>query len=114
MIKKTYHISGFDCPNCAHKSEKHLSKQDGIDYCHIDFSTNKMFITFKEKELSVKEISDVIAQVESDPLDIQDLDKKQIKKTYHISGFDCPNCAHKSEAHLAEQEGVELPYRLLH
>ncbi len=107
MIKKTYHISGFDCPNCAHKSEQHLSKQDGIDYCHIDFSTNKMFITFKEKELSVKEISDVIAQVESDPLDIQDLDKKQIKKTYHISGFDCPNCAHKSEAHLAKQEGVE-------
>lgn len=107
MIKKTYHISGFDCPNCAHKSEEHLSKQDGIDYCHIDFSTNKMFITFKEKELSVKEISDVIAQVESDPLDIQDLDKKQIKKTYHISGFDCPNCAHKSEVHLAKQEGVE-------
>ena len=107
MIKKTYHISGFDCPNCAHKSEQHLSKQDGINYCHIDFSTNKMFITFKEKELSVKEISDVIAQVESDPLDIQDLDKKQIKKTYHISGFDCPNCAHKSEAHLAKQEGVE-------
>lgn len=107
MIKKTYHISGFDCPNCAHKSEEHLAKQDGIDYCHIDFSTNKMFITFKEKELSVQEIADVIAQVESDPLDIQDLDKKQIKKTYHISGFDCPNCAHKSEAHLAKQEGVE-------
>ena len=107
MIKKTYHISGFDCPNCAHKSEQHLSKQDGIDYCHIDFSTNKMFITYKEKELSVQEIADVIAQVESDPLDIQDLDKKQIKKTYHISGFDCPNCAHKSEVHLAKQEGVE-------
>ena len=107
MIKKTYHISGFDCPNCAHKSEQHLAKQNGIDYCHIDFSTNKMFITYKEKELSVKEIADVIAQVESDPLDIQDLDKKVVKKTYHISGFDCPNCAHKSEQHLAKQEGVE-------
>ena len=107
MIKKTYHISGFDCPNCAHKSEQHLAKQDGIDYCHIDFSTNKMFITYKDKELSVEEIADVIAQVESDPLDIHDLDKKVVKKTYHISGFDCPNCAHKSEQHLAKQEGVE-------
>ena len=107
MIKKTYSISGFDCPNCAHKSEKHLANQEGIDYCHIDFSTNKMFITYKEKEMSVKEIADVIAQVESDPLDIQDLDKKVVKKTYHISGFDCPNCAHKSEQHLAKQEGVE-------
>ena len=48
MIKKKYHISGFDCPNCAHKSETHLSKHEQIDYCHIDFSTNKMFITFKK------------------------------------------------------------------
>ena len=107
MIKKTYHISGFDCPNCAHKSESHLSKHDNIEYCHIDFSTNKMFITFKKDELTVEEIASVIAQVESDPLDIYDLDKKVIKKTYHISGFDCPNCAHKSEAHLSKQEGIE-------
>ena len=107
MIKKTYHISGFDCPNCAHKSEAHLSKHEAIEYCHIDFSTNKMFITFKKEQLSVEEIASVIAQVESDPLDIYDLDKKVVKKTYHISGFDCPNCAHKSEAHLAKQEDIE-------
>ena len=107
MIKKTYHISGFDCPNCAHKSEEHLAKHESVDYCHIDFSTNKMFITFKKNELSVEEIAGVIAQVESDPLDIYDLDQKLIKKKYHISGFDCPNCAHKSEAHLAKHESVE-------
>ena len=107
MIKKTYHISGFDCPNCAHKSEAHLLKDESIEYCHIDFSTNKMFITFKKEPLSVEQIASVIAQVESDPLEIYDLDKKVVKKTYHISGFDCPNCAHKSEAHLAKQEGIE-------
>ena len=107
MIKKTYHISGFDCPNCAHKSETHLGKHEKVDSCHIDFSTNKMYVTYKDKELEVDEIKKVIAQVESDPLDIYDLDKKVIKKTYHISGFDCPNCAHKSEVHLAKQEGIE-------
>ena len=107
MIKKTYHISGFDCPNCAHKSEEHLSKHEKIDYCHIDFSTNKMFITYNKEELTVEEISSVIAQVESDPLDIYDLDKKVIKKTYHISGFDCPNCAHKSEEHLSKHDEIE-------
>ena len=107
MIKKTYHISGFDCPNCAHKSEAHLGKHEKVDSCHIDFSTNKMYVTYKEEELEVEEIKKVIAQVESDPLDIYDLDKKVVKKTYHISGFDCPNCAHKSEAHLAKQEDIE-------
>ncbi len=107
MIKKKYHISGFDCPNCAHKSESHLAKQDGIEECHIDFSTNKMYITFKGDALSVEEIASIIAQVESDPLDIRDLDNKVNKKTYHISGFDCPNCAHKSETHLGKHEKVE-------
>ena len=107
MIKKKYHISGFDCPNCAHKSEVHLAKQESIDYCHIDFSTNSLFITYKNEPLTVEEIKKIIAQVESDPLEIYDLEQKEIKKTYHISGFDCPNCAHKSEAHLAKQEGID-------
>ena len=85
MIKKKYHISGFDCPNCAHKSEEHLAKQESIESCHIDFSTNKMYITYKKEQLSVQEIADIIAQVESDPLDIRDLDEKVNKKIYHIS-----------------------------
>ena len=107
MIKKKYHISGFDCPNCAHKSESHLSKHESIEECHIDFSTNKMYITFKNESLSVEEIAKVIAEVESDPLDIRDLDIKVNKKTYHISGFDCPNCAHKSEDHLNKHERID-------
>ena len=107
MIKKKYHISGFDCPNCAHKSETHLAKNEAIDYCHIDFSTNSLFITYKNEPLSVDEIKKIIAQVESDPLEIYDLEQKEVKKTYHISGFDCPNCAHKSEAHLAKQEAID-------
>ena len=81
MIKKKYHISGFDCPNCAHKSETHLGKHEGIEYCHIDFSTNKMYLTFKEKELSVKEIASIIAEVESDPLDIHESSGKFEKET---------------------------------
>ena len=81
MIKKKYHISGFDCPNCAHKSETHLGKHEGIEYCHIDFSTNKMYLTFKDKELSVKEIAGIIAEVESDPLDIHESSGKFEKET---------------------------------
>ena len=92
---------------CAKKSETHLGKHEQIDYCHIDFSTNKLFVTYKEEPLSVEEIASIIAEVESDPLDIHDLDKKSIKKTYHISGFDCPMCAKKSEEHLSKQEGIE-------
>ena len=107
MIKKKYHISGFDCPNCAHKSEEHLGKHDSVESCHIDFSTNKMYITFKDEQLSVEQIAEIIAQVESDPLDIRDLEQKVSRKTYHISGFDCPNCAHKSEEHLNKHDTID-------
>ena len=81
MIKKKYHISGFDCPNCAHKSETHLGKHEAVEYCHIDFSTNKMYLTFKDKELSVKEIANIIAEVESDPLDIHESSGKFEKES---------------------------------
>ena len=81
MIKKKYHISGFDCPNCAHKSETHLGKHGAVEYCHIDFSTNKMYLTFKDKELSVKEIANIIAEVESDPLDIHESSGKFEKES---------------------------------
>ncbi len=71
MSKKVvYHISGFDCPNCAAKSENHLRKQKEIERVSIDFQNEKLFITFKDKELSIEEIKERIAQVESDELDI--------------------------------------------
>ena len=76
MTKKIYHISGFDCPNCANKSEAFLNKQEAIEYCHIDFSTNKMYLTFKDKELSETEILELIAKVESDPIELHEAQGK--------------------------------------
>ena len=81
MIKKTYHISGFDCPNCASKTENFLNKQETIEYCHIDFSTNKMYLTFKDKELSIDDILALIAKVESDPIEIHETKGKIEQET---------------------------------
>jgi len=104
MVKKTYHISGFDCANCAAKAERHLASQEYIEEIKIDFPTNKMFITYSEKPLSVKELAKVIAEVESDPLELYE--EGLVKKIYHISGFDCGNCAAKTERHLNTKEYI--------
>lgn len=80
MNKKIYHISGFDCPSCANKTEAYLNKQDNIEYCHIDFSTNKMYITFKDKELSIADLLLLISKVESDPIELNELDTKKAEK----------------------------------
>ena len=70
MIKKEYHISGFDCANCAAKAEAHLNKSEGVSYCRLDYSMNKLYISYTDKEWDIKELKKKIAEVESDPLTV--------------------------------------------
>ena len=104
MVKKIYHISGFDCGNCAAKAERHLNGKEYIEEVKIDFATNKMYITYKEKPLDIKELAKAIAEVEDDPLELYE--EGVVKKVYHISGFDCGNCAAKTERHLNTKECI--------
>ena len=73
MNKKEYNISGFDCPNCAAKVEHHLSKQKEISSVRLDYSKNKLYISYKEKEFTLDELVKVIKEVESDPLNINEV-----------------------------------------
>ena len=72
MSKKViYHISGFDCPNCAAKVERFLNKEEYIQNATIDFTNERMYITYREEPLSVDKLKEVIKAVESDPLRIE-------------------------------------------
>lgn len=86
MIKKSYHITGFDCAHCALKSEKHLNKHPAINSAVIDFAKDKLFIEYKDKELTIDDILKSIAEVESDPIEIEDATKQ--KKKYKIFNKD--------------------------
>ena len=105
MVKRVYHISGFDCANCASKAEKHLNNQNDIELARLDFAGNRLYITYKKEAYTVDELKKVIAQVESDPLDLREINNNA--KVYHISGFDCANCAAKAERHLKQNENIE-------
>lgn len=105
MVKKIYHISGFDCGNCAARTERHLNNKDYIEKAVIDFASNKMYITYKENPLSLEELKKVIKEVEEDELNLSE--EGLTKKVYHISGFDCANCASKAERHLNNQKNIE-------
>ncbi len=86
MIKKSYHITGFDCAHCALKSEKHLNKHPAINSAVIDFAKDKLFIEYKDKELTIDDILKSIAEVESDPIEIEDANKEN--KRYKIFNKD--------------------------
>ena len=72
MIKKTYYISGFDCPNCAAKTERFLSTQNDVEFVHIDFAANRLYITYKNDAWTLKQLTNKIKEVESDPLNISE------------------------------------------
>ncbi len=68
MNKKVYTISGFDCANCAAKVESFLNHNERIEYARIDFAANRLYITYKNHELSIDEIKALIKQVESNEI----------------------------------------------
>ena len=86
MIKKSYHITGFDCAHCAVKSETHLNKHPAINSAVIDFSKDRLFVEYKDQELTIDEILKTIAEVESDPIEVTDSSKE--KKKYKILNKD--------------------------
>jgi len=72
MSKKViYHISGFDCANCAAKVERFLNKEEYIQSASIDFTNERMYITYRDEPLQTEELIETIKKVESDPLRIE-------------------------------------------
>ena len=89
MAKKVkYHISGFDCPACAIKSERHLNSKDEIKQCSIDFTNERLIVEYENEELSIDEIKKIIKEVEADPIIVSPLEnKKEIKSVYDKEFF---------------------------
>ena len=102
------------CKLCT-QTELYLNQKDEIFFAKIDFSANKMYITYTQNILTVEELKKIIAEIESDPLVIYEEkiteEKKNnnvIKKVYHISGFDCGNCATQVEENLNTKDDISF------
>lgn len=84
MSKKVvYHISGFDCPNCAAKVERYLNKQENIQSATIDFANERMYVNYLNEPLQTEELINVIKEVEDDPLRIEKMSSgRNIKNSF--------------------------------
>lgn len=71
MKRVIYHISGFDCPNCAAKVERYLNKKEDIVEASLDFANDRLYIKYKEEPYTLEQLKSVIKEVESDPLRIE-------------------------------------------
>lgn len=75
MKKAIYHISGFDCPNCAAKVERHLNKDENISEATLDFANDRLYVNYREEPYSLEQLKAKIKEVESDPLRVEQLNK---------------------------------------
>lgn len=73
MVRKVFNVSGFDCPVCATKAERYLSKQDDVESARMDYTNNKLYITFKNDAWDCKKLAKVIGKVETNPLNISEV-----------------------------------------
>ncbi len=81
MKKIVYHISGFDCPNCAAKVERYLNKDEKINEATLDFANDRLYINYREEPYTLDELIAKIKEVESDPLRIELINKSVRAKT---------------------------------
>lgn len=80
MKKIVYHISGFDCPNCAAKVERYLNKDENIIEATIDFANDRLYINYRDNPFTLDELKSKIKEVESDPLRIEEENKGNRQK----------------------------------
>lgn len=86
MIKRIYEIKGFDCAHCAKESEEHLAKHEKIESINLDFASNKLYITYKDEELTIDEILSIIHEVESDEIELSFLNDKKEEEEEKVFG----------------------------
>ncbi len=48
-MKKTFLLDEVDCPNCAAKLERAVSKIDGVDSATINFFAQKLIVEVQEQ-----------------------------------------------------------------
>ncbi len=64
-MKKIYIVAGLDCANCAYRLERGLSKDSRVEKASVDFSTKRLYITYKDKEIPFKELSLLTSTIDS-------------------------------------------------
>lgn len=76
-MKKVYTIEGLDCPNCALKIESGLRKDSNVLSASIDFTSKRLYITYREKEYSFNEINSIIKRLDSSAYLVQNVEIKK-------------------------------------
>ena len=63
-MKKSYKVTGIDCPNCAAKLEDKLKKIEGVEKLSLNFMTQRM--TLEADEASFSEVLEKVVKLQKE------------------------------------------------
>ena len=88
-MKKTYRITGIDCPNCAKAIEGVIAKESFIEKVSLDYAKSKLYLVLKDEnaEENLEKVIKTVKLIESNA-EITDENEKSVKKSEKKFVFD--------------------------
>lgn len=114
--KITFYVPAIHCSSCIWLLEHLETLNAGITYSMVNFVKKEVSITFKEKEISLRQVVELLASIHYTPMiTLDNMDKKEGKKEDRqlifklgVAGFAFGNIMLLSfPDYLAGEEGVE-------
>ena len=96
-------INGMTCAACARASERAVGKLPGVGDASVNFSTEKLSVTFDEATLDVDAIKTAVAKAGYEAVD--DVTEKDV--VIPVGGMTCASCAAAIERAVKKLDGVK-------
>jgi len=96
-------INGMTCAACAQASERAVKKLPGIEDASVNFSTEKLSVTFDDASLDVEAIKAAVAKAGYEAVD--DVTEKSV--VIPVGGMTCASCAAAIERAVSKLDGVK-------
>lgn len=104
MKKENMKILGMTCSACAAATERAVKKLDGVSEASVNFSTEKLNITFDESKVDINRIKEAITNAGYEAQ--EEIKEKEI--TMPIAGMTCAACAKSIEKATGKLNGVSF------
>ncbi|HPY95554.1 MAG TPA: copper ion binding protein, partial [Clostridia bacterium] len=103
MANTVFEIEGMTCAACAARVEKVVSRLPGMENASVNLATEKMNVSFDDRQLSPEDISAAVAKAGYTAREEVSLSRVSLP----IGGMTCASCSARIEKVLSKMPGME-------
>ncbi len=103
MANTVFEIEGMTCAACAARVEKVVSRLPGMETASVNLATEKMNVSFDDRQLSPEDISAAVAKAGYTAREEVSLSRVSLP----IGGMTCASCSARIEKVLSKMPGME-------